>query len=95
MVADRASVYRCCYPAAMLTRYLAAALSHARYEVLPEGEYYGEIPGLDGVCAASETLEECRNELADVLEGWILLGLQLGHALPEVDGISLSFRPVA
>jgi hypothetical protein len=40
-------------------------------------------------------LETCRNELQKVLEGWILLGLQLGHQLPVLDDIDLSFKKEA
>ncbi|MGH2544471.1 MAG: type II toxin-antitoxin system HicB family antitoxin [Ardenticatenaceae bacterium] len=78
----------------MLTEYICAAMKRATYEILPNGTYYAEIPGLQGVYANAATLEECRTELQEVLEGWILLGLQLGHPLPVVDGIDLSIRPV-
>jgi len=74
----------------MLTPYIAAAMRHARYELLPEREgYYGEIPALEGVYATAATLEACREELQSVLEGWIMLGLAMGHAFPEVDGRQL------
>ncbi len=77
----------------MLRAYLDAAMRRAHYEILPDdGSYYGEIPGLDGVWANAPTPEECREELASTLEDWVVLGLQLGHELPEVDGITLS-RP--
>ncbi|MHB0876231.1 MAG: type II toxin-antitoxin system HicB family antitoxin [Anaerolineae bacterium] len=74
----------------MLTSYICAAMRRAVYEILPDGTYYGEIPGLQGVYANAETLEACRDQLQEVLEGWIVLGLSLGHPLPEVDGISLT-----
>jgi predicted RNase H-like HicB family nuclease len=46
----------------------------ARYEILPDdGKFYGEIPGVEGVYAHAGTLEECREELEEVLEDWILL----------------------
>ena len=71
----------------MLTAYIHAAMKHARYEILEDRTYYGEIPGFQGVFANADTLEECREQLQDVLEGWIILGLKLGHALPTVDGL--------
>lgn len=74
----------------LLTDYIRAAMGHARYEILPDGTYYGEIPGFQGVYANEPTLEACRESLQEVLEGWIILGLRLGHTLPEVDGISLA-----
>ncbi len=73
----------------MLTGYIHAALRKARYELLEDESYYGEIPGFSGVYADAGTLEACREQLQEVLEGWILLGLRLGHELPEVDGMKL------
>lgn len=80
----------------MLTKYLQAALRHAKYEVLPDdGTYYGEIPGFDGVYAGSATLEGCRDELEEVLEEWVLFRVSEHLPLPEVDGHELVVRKVA
>lgn len=73
----------------MLTAYILAAMKRARYEILDDRSYYGEIPGFRGVYANAETLEACRDQLQDVLEGWIVLGLRLGHELPSVSGLRL------
>jgi len=75
----------------MLTDYIRAAMDRAAYEVLSDGAIYGEIPGFQGVYANAETHEACRQELQEVLEGWIVLGLRLGHILPVVDDIELAF----
>lgn len=75
----------------MLTDYIRAAMRQAHYEILEDdGTYYGEIPGLQGILANADTLEECRDELQSVLEDWMLVGFWLGHALPVVDGIDLN-----
>ena len=74
----------------MLTDYIGAALNQAHYEILDDGTFYGDIPGLHGVLANAGTLEACRAELQDVLEEWIILGLRLGHTLPGVGGIQLA-----
>lgn len=76
----------------MLTEYIEAAMRRARYEILEDSTFYGEIPRLQGVFANAETLEDCREQLRKVLEGWIVLGLRLGHPLPVVDGISLAIE---
>ena len=76
----------------MLTSYVKAAMRQARYEMLEDHTFYGEIPGFSGVFANAKTLEECREQLQEVLEDWILLGLRLGHHLPEVDGINLEMH---
>lgn len=80
----------------MLTDYLRAAMHQATYELLPDNEgFYGEIPLLPGVWAQASTLEGCRDELQKVLEGWVVLGLRLGHTLPIIDGIDLNTPLVA
>ena len=73
----------------MLTTYIQSAMKHARYEILNDQTFYGEIVGFQGVYANADTLEMCREELQSVLEGWIILGLRMGHPLPEVDGVRL------
>lgn len=80
----------------MLTKYIQAAMGKARYEILPnDGTLYGEIVGFDGVYANASTLEECREMLKEVLEGWILLRVSLHYPLPRVDGIELTVGEVA
>jgi predicted RNase H-like HicB family nuclease len=77
----------------LLTDYIEGALKKARYEILSDdGSYYGEIPGFQGVYANASTLEECRHELKEVLEDWILLGISRHSALPLIDGIDLKVR---
>jgi predicted RNase H-like HicB family nuclease len=79
----------------MLTNYIETAMRHAKYEFLEEDDiYYGEIPGFQGVWGDGATLEECCQVLREVLEEWIVLGLQLGHSLPVVDGIELKLKKV-
>lgn len=69
----------------MLTKYIRTAMSKARYEILPDdGTFYGEIVGFDGVWANADTLEACRDELEEVLEGWILLRVSRHMLLPAV-----------
>ena len=79
----------------MLTRYVQAAMRKATYEILEDDTYYGKIPGFSGVFANAKTLEQCREQLQEVLEDWILLGLRLGHHLPEVDALTLELRKEA
>lgn len=78
----------------MLSRYIQAAMRRAKYKILEDGTYYGEIPGFSGVFANADTLEDCRGQLQEVLEDWILLGVRLGHELPVVDSIRLVVEAV-
>lgn len=73
----------------MLSRYLQAALALAHYEMLPEGGFFGEIAGFQGVWATGDSLEACRVELAEVLEEWVLLSVSRRLPLPVVDGVAL------
>ncbi len=80
----------------MLSQYIQAAMRQAKYKILPDDEgFFGEIPGFQGVWSNAETLEECRDELAEVLEGWIILHLSDNTPLPIVNGLNLSVEKVA
>jgi predicted RNase H-like HicB family nuclease len=79
----------------MLTRYIQAALSTAKFEWLDESQlYYGEIPELPGVWATGTTLDECRTELQETLEDWVALGLAMNHHIPVISGIDVNVEPV-
>jgi predicted RNase H-like HicB family nuclease len=80
----------------MLTDYIHAAMRKAHYEILPDGEgYFGRINGLQGVWANADTLEACREELQEVLEEWIIIGLKMGNPIPVMDGIELNVKEKA
>ena len=66
----------------MITEYIYKQLKKARYELLEDKTYYGEIPGLRGVWANAKKLEDCRRELQEVLEGWLMLKLRDGDSIP-------------
>ena len=74
----------------MLADYIRAAMRQATYEVLSDSTFYGKIPGFQGVWSNATTLEACREELQEVLEGWMLLRIADHLPLPEVDGITLT-----
>lgn len=69
----------------MIIEYIQAALDKAKYEIIEDEEpYYGEVPGLDGVWATGKTLEECRQNLAEVIDGWIVVRLRRGLPIPPM-----------
>ncbi len=74
----------------MLSQYIQAAMRQAKYEILSDdGTFYGEIPDFQSVYANAEILEDCRNELVEVLEQWIFLHLANNTPLPVVNGLRL------
>lgn len=69
----------------MITDYIEAALAEAKYEIIEDEEpYYGEVPTLDGVWATGGTLEECRRNLAEVIDGWLIVRLKKGLPIPPI-----------
>lgn len=66
----------------MLTKFVAEKLKDARYKLLKNRTYFGEIPGLRGVWANAKTLEECREDLQSALEDWLLFKLKEGDSIP-------------
>ena len=62
----------------MLIAYIQNAMRLAKYEILEDGQYYGEIEGCQGVWAQADQLETCRDELQSALEDWLVLGLRMG-----------------
>ncbi|GAB4189058.1 MAG: type II toxin-antitoxin system HicB family antitoxin [Coleofasciculaceae cyanobacterium] len=80
----------------MIQKYLQKAMEAAHYELLENDEgFYGEIPTAPGVWATGSTLEACRKELLEVLEEWIIVGIAMGHELPEFDGMTIKVESVA
>lgn len=68
----------------MFQEFLTSYLEKARYELIDRGKtYYGEIRGLKGVWATGKSLEECRKNLLDTLEGWVLLRLRKELPIPN------------
>ena len=76
----------------MLTDYICQKLSQARYKVLKDGAYFGEIPGIQGVWASEKTLEKCRETLQEILEEWLILKLQDGDKIPDFPAIKLKLK---
>jgi len=83
------------YNKIMVTKYLRAAMRGAKYELLEEGGYYGFIPGFEGVWADAASLEDCRDELEEVMEEWLLFRLSRQLPVPILDGMDLVVREVA
>ena len=74
----------------MITKYIESALARATYEIIKDEEpYYGEIPDLQGVWASGKTLEDCRRNLAETVEDWILFSVANGLPIPPLGDTSI------
>ena len=79
----------------MLTDYIQKALENAEYKQLEDMSWFAEIPGFEGVWANGKTVEECRKELMEVLEEWLILKLKADDPIPEIRGIKIDIKRVA
>jgi predicted RNase H-like HicB family nuclease len=61
----------------VFTDYVKAAMKKAKYELMENGAFWGEIPGFQGVWGSADDLELCRQDLQGALEGWLILKLWL------------------
>ena len=77
-----------------LSRYVEAALKGARYEQDENGIILATIPGITGFFAQGATREEAQANLEEVIEGNILLALQLGWEVPPVPGVDIEEQDV-
>ncbi len=69
----------------VICEYIETAMRRAHYELIQDEEpFYGEVPELPGVWATGKRLEECREKLAEVVEGWILIRLARGLPIPPL-----------
>ena len=73
-----------------MTAFVETAMHEAKYKLLEDGTFFGEIPSCPGVWANEKTLEVCRDVLREVLEEWLILKLRDGDLLPKIGGIDLN-----
>ena len=82
----------------MFSEYIEAALSRAEYKTIKNDEpYFASVSDLPGVWATGNTIEECRKELIEVIEEWIVARLQRGLSIPSIGEhtIEVSREPMA
>jgi len=69
----------------MIIDFIEKQLKSARYKILEDNTYFGEILGFQGVWSQAENLEDCRRELQEVLEDWLLLKIRHGENIPGLE----------
>lgn len=78
----------------MIQEYIQRAVKKAQYKNLEDGSWFAEIPGFEGVWADADSIEECRQELIDVLEEWLILKLRDGDPVPSMGGLTIKIEPM-
>ncbi len=78
----------------MLFEYMQRAIEKAEYKKLENGTWFAEIPGFQGVWANGNAVEDCRKELLEVLEEWLILKLRDSEPVPEIGGVELKIKEV-
>jgi predicted RNase H-like HicB family nuclease len=73
----------------MIRDYVDEALRRAHYDKLDGGTFCGEVPELQGVLASAPTLEACRDQLAEVVEEWILVRVARGLDVPRLGDLEV------
>jgi predicted RNase H-like HicB family nuclease len=74
----------------MLLQYIQTALEQAHYEIIEDEEsFYGEVPQLEGVWATGKTLEQCRSNLAEAIEDWVLFSVAKGLSIPALGQVAI------
>jgi predicted RNase H-like HicB family nuclease len=76
----------------MISRYVAKALERAVYQPIDHGMWSATVRGLRGVIAVGSTVEECRQQLAEVVEEWVLVRVARQLAVPRLGGVVIRVR---
>jgi predicted RNase H-like HicB family nuclease len=66
----------------MLTKFIQEKLKKIRYKLLEDGTYVATIPGARGVWANAKNKKECKKEISEVLEEWVLLKVRDHDTIP-------------
>ena len=72
----------------MINEFIEKQLKKAKYKILEDHTYFGEIPSFQGVWANARNLENCRKELKEVLEDWLVLKIRDKE---KISGFNLKF----
>ena len=78
----------------MVNEYINKAMEKAKYKTLDDGTWFVEIPGFEGVWANGKTVEECRTELIEVLEEWLILKLRDKDPIPKIENVEFKIKEV-
>jgi predicted RNase H-like HicB family nuclease len=69
-------------------------LHKAEYYKDENGVVVAKVPGAQGFFAQGDSFDEARENLREVIEGNILLALQVGLEIPRLEGITIEEKDV-
>jgi predicted RNase H-like HicB family nuclease len=76
----------------VITSYIDEALRRAHYSNLENGTFCATVPALPGVIATGPTLEGCRDQLAEVVEEWVLVRVARGLRVPPLGRVKVAVK---
>ena len=76
----------------MISKYVAKALERAVYTRIDRGQWSATVRGLRGVIAVGAGVEECRRELAEIVEEWVLVRIARHLPVPRLGGVTIRVR---
>jgi predicted RNase H-like HicB family nuclease len=75
----------------LLQKYIQASLRKAKYNFDEETQSYVAVVEELPLCwGQGNTHEEAREELENVIEGWVLLSIQRGESIPPMQSVNLN-----
>jgi predicted RNase H-like HicB family nuclease len=78
----------------MIRQYVDEALHRASYSVVDDNVYFATVTGLPGAIATGATLGICRDQLAAIVEEWVLLRVSRGLSIPRIRTARIQVRRV-
>lgn len=74
----------------LLTSYIEAAMAEAQYEPFEGETLYGFIPSCPGVWSNECSINDCKRDLREALEFWLILKLRDNDYIPVINGLDLN-----
>jgi predicted RNase H-like HicB family nuclease len=76
----------------VILKYIERALERATYEPIEHGSFCATVKGLRGVIATGASIEACRQNLAEVVEEWVLVRVANQLPVPRLGGFTVRIR---
>ncbi|MBN1902363.1 type II toxin-antitoxin system HicB family antitoxin [Candidatus Sumerlaeota bacterium] len=73
-----------------MTEYVEKALIKAEYNRDENGVVIAKVANASGFFAQGDNFEEARDHLREVIEGNVILSLQLGIPIPSIEGVKIT-----